>query len=125
MVENNQRDGFVKPNNSAASPHTQAAGLKPTPIQVLAVRPLDGTSSVRAFVDLQVGGFKILSAKIVKQDNAKAWLAMPSMKGNGAGRRAWITPVEIVSKSLRDRLTQAAVAAWQASDQLQHESSKS
>jgi DNA-binding cell septation regulator SpoVG len=95
-------------------------------IRVLAIRHLDGRSSVKAFVDIQVGGFKILSAKIVKQDGTKAWLAMPSVKGDGTGRRAWITPVEITSKTLRDRLTQAAVEAWQsASGYLQHESSKS
>jgi DNA-binding cell septation regulator SpoVG len=90
-------------------------------LTVLALRHLDGKSSVKAFVDLQVGGFKILSAKIVKQDAARPWLAMPSVKGDGEGKRAWITPVEITSRPLRDRITEVAIEAWERSLQRQPE----
>jgi DNA-binding cell septation regulator SpoVG len=76
-------------------------------IQVLTIRKLDGKSSVKAFCDLQIGGVKVMGAKIVQQDGQKAWLAMPSVKTE----RAWQNVVEL-SKPLRERATEVVLAAW-------------
>jgi DNA-binding cell septation regulator SpoVG len=76
-------------------------------IQVLTIRKLDGKSSVKAFCDLQIGGVKVMGAKIVQQDGQKAWLAMPSAKT----QRAWQNVVEL-SKPLRERATEVVLAAW-------------
>jgi DNA-binding cell septation regulator SpoVG len=77
-------------------------------IQVLAIRKLDGRSSVKAFTDLRIGGVTIKGAKIVQQDGQKAWLAMPSVKTD----RAWQNIVEL-SKPLCERCTEAVLAAWE------------
>lgn len=76
-------------------------------IQVLAIRKLDGKSTVKAFVDIQIGGVTLKGCKIVQQDGQSAWLAMPSVKGN----HGWTNTVEL-SKPLRDRVNEAVLAAW-------------
>jgi DNA-binding cell septation regulator SpoVG len=78
-------------------------------IEVLAIRRLDGTTTVKAFVDLRLGGVTLKGCKIVQQDGQKAWLAMPSVKTE----RAWQNVVEL-SKELRQRATDAVLAAWEA-----------
>jgi DNA-binding cell septation regulator SpoVG len=77
------------------------------PITILAIRKLGGNSTVKAFVDLQIGGVTIKGAKIVQQDGQKAWLAMPSIKTE----RAWQNVVEL-TKPLRERATEVVLAAW-------------
>jgi DNA-binding cell septation regulator SpoVG len=76
-------------------------------IEVLAIRRLDGKGSVKAFVDLRLGGVTIMGAKIVQQPDQRAWLAMPSVKTE----RAWQNVVEL-SKPLREKATEAVLAAW-------------
>jgi DNA-binding cell septation regulator SpoVG len=78
------------------------------PIEVLAIRKLDGSTTVKAFVDLRLGGVTLKGCKIVQQEGQKAWLAMPSIKTE----RAWQNVVEL-SKELRERATEVALAAWQ------------
>jgi DNA-binding cell septation regulator SpoVG len=77
------------------------------PISVLAFRKLDGKSTVKAFVDLQLGGVT-KGAKIVQQPDQRAWVAMPSVKTE----RAWQNVVEITSKDLRQRINDVVLAAW-------------
>jgi DNA-binding cell septation regulator SpoVG len=93
------------------------AAMSAAPISVVAIRHLDGKSSVKAFIDLQVGGLTIKGCKIVQQDGQKAWLAMPATKLT----HGWVNTVEISSRLLRDRLTEVAVAAWEQSLQRQPE----
>jgi hypothetical protein len=50
---------------------------RPTPIEVLSILRLDGSTSARAFVDVRLGGVTIKGAKIVQQDGQWRWLAMP------------------------------------------------
>jgi DNA-binding cell septation regulator SpoVG len=76
-------------------------------ITVLAIRKLDGKSTVKAFVDLQLGGVKIMGAKIIQQEGQKAWLGMPAVKGN----HGWTNTVEL-SKHLREKVTEVVLAAW-------------
>lgn len=78
------------------------------PIQVLAIRKLDGKSAVRAFVDLKLGGITIRGAKIVKQDGQRPWVAMPAIQT----KRAWLNVVEL-SPELRQRVTAVALEAWE------------
>ncbi len=77
-------------------------------IEVLAIRHLDGKSAVKAFVDLRLGGVVIKGAKIVQQAGQQPWLAMPAVKTD----RAWLNVVEL-SKELRARATEVALAAWE------------
>jgi DNA-binding cell septation regulator SpoVG len=76
-------------------------------IQVLAIRKLDGKSTVKAFVDVQIGGVTLKGCKIVQQPDQRAWLAMPSTKSD----RGWNNVVEL-SKPLRERATAVVLAAW-------------
>ena len=80
----------------------------PAAIRVLSIRALDGRSSVKAFVDIQVGGVAIKGAKIVQQDGRNPWLAMPAIKTT----RAWQNVVEL-SKPLRERAIEVVLAAWE------------
>jgi DNA-binding cell septation regulator SpoVG len=82
------------------------------PIEVLAIRQLDGRTSVKAFVDLRIGGVTIKGAKVVRQDGQQAWLAMPAVKLE----RGWSNTVEL-SKPLRERVTEVVLAAWNAQRQ--------
>jgi hypothetical protein len=77
-------------------------------IEVLAIRRPGGQSSVKAFVDIRLGGVTIKGAKIVQQDGQKPWLAMPAIKTE----RAWLNVVEL-SKELRERATEIALEAWE------------
>jgi DNA-binding cell septation regulator SpoVG len=77
-------------------------------IEVLAIRRLDGKSTVKAFVDLRIGGITLKGCKIVQQPDQKAWLATPSIKLE----RGWTNVVEL-SKPLRERVTEVVLAAWQ------------
>jgi DNA-binding cell septation regulator SpoVG len=83
-------------------------------IEVLAIRRLDGKSAVKAFVDLRLGGVTIKGAKIIQQANQQAWLAMPAVKTE----RAWLNVVEL-SKELRARATEVALAAWEQAQRTQ------
>jgi DNA-binding cell septation regulator SpoVG len=76
-------------------------------IAVLAIRRLHGTGTVKAFCDLQLGGVKIMGAKIVQQDGKRAWIAMPAVKGS----HGWTNTVEL-SQPLRQRVTEVVLAAW-------------
>jgi DNA-binding cell septation regulator SpoVG len=82
------------------------------PIEVLAIRKLDGASSVKAFVDVQIGAIALKGCKIVQQDGHRAWIATPSVKTN----HGWQNVVEITSKDLRHRITDVVLAAWEAAD---------
>ena len=76
-------------------------------LEVIAIRRLDGKSTVKAFVDLRLGGVTIKGAKIIQQDGRAAWLGMPAVKTE----RAWQNVVEL-SHELRQRATEVVLAAW-------------
>jgi DNA-binding cell septation regulator SpoVG len=82
-------------------------------IEVLAIRAVNGAGTIRAFVDLQVGAVRILGAKLVQEANQRPWLAMPSTKSD----RGWNNVIEITSKELKARLTEAVLAAWSTRQQ--------
>jgi DNA-binding cell septation regulator SpoVG len=78
-------------------------------IEILAIRRLDGESTVKAFIDIRLGGVVIKGAKVVKQDDRAAWLAMPAVKLT----HGWANTVEL-SKPLREKATEIALAAWES-----------
>ena len=67
---------------------------------------LDGAGSVKAFVDIRVGGITIKGAKIIQQPDRRAWLGMPAVKTE----RAWHNVVEITSAKLRQAITEVVLA---------------
>jgi DNA-binding cell septation regulator SpoVG len=77
-------------------------------IEVLAIRKLDGKSAVKAFVDVRVGALVSKGGKIVGQEGQRAWYATPSIKTD----HGWLQVVEIASKDLRQRITDAVLEAW-------------
>jgi DNA-binding cell septation regulator SpoVG len=83
-------------------------------IEVLAIRRLDGKSTVKAFCDVKIGGVTLKGCKIVQQDGQRAWLAMPSIKTE----RAWQNVVEL-SKPLREAATEIVLAAWESRQKTQ------
>jgi DNA-binding cell septation regulator SpoVG len=78
------------------------------PIKVLAIRKIDGKSAVKAFVDVRVGALVLKGGKIVCQEGQRAWYATPSIKTD----HGWLQVVEIASKDLRQRITDAVLEAW-------------
>ena len=100
--------------NTASAPDRQSSPPEArhgAAIKVISIRRLDGKSTVKAFVVFQLGGLKVSGAKIVQQPDQAAWVAMPSVKGEGS--RGWLTPVEITSRPLRERITAALLEAWE------------
>jgi hypothetical protein len=89
---------------------TTATAPRPAAIEVIAIRHLDGQTAVKAFLDLQLGGITLKGCKIVQQENARPWLAMPATKSD-RGRN---NVVEL-TKELRKRATEIALEAWQHS----------
>lgn len=81
-------------------------------IEVVAIRKYDGTGSLKAFVDIRLGGITLKGCKIVQQDDKAAWVAMPSTKTE----HGWQNVVE-VTKSLRERITDVVLAEWQQREQ--------
>ena len=77
------------------------------PIEVVRMHRLDGAGSVKAFVDIRVGGITIKGAKIIQQPDRRAWLGMPAVKTE----RAWHNVVEITSAKLRQAITEVVLAA--------------
>jgi hypothetical protein len=77
-------------------------------IEVVAIRPTDGKSSVKAFCNVKIGGVTVKGAKIVRQVGQRPWLAMPAVKTD----HGWQNIIEL-SKPLRDRVTEVVLAAWQ------------
>jgi hypothetical protein len=86
---------------------SEAAAMT-APIEVLAIRKLDGTTTVKAFVDFRYGGVTVKGAKIIRQDGQRAWLGIPAVKGN----HGWTNTVEL-SKPLRERVTEVVLEAWE------------
>ena len=76
-------------------------------IEVLAIRRLDGKSSVKAFCDVRLGGVVLKGCKVIQQDGQRPWLALPSIKTE----HGWQNVVEL-SKPLRERVTGVVLAAW-------------
>jgi DNA-binding cell septation regulator SpoVG len=79
------------------------------PIEVLAIRKLDGTTTVKAFVDVRVGALVLKGGKVVCQPGQRAWYATPGVKTD----HGWQQVVEITSKELRQRITDAVLEAWE------------
>jgi DNA-binding cell septation regulator SpoVG len=75
---------------------------------VLAIRPVTSTGTIRAYIDLQLGGITIMGARIVRQGEQRPWLGMPGIKTN----HGWQNVVEL-SKPLREKVTEIVLAAWQ------------
>jgi DNA-binding cell septation regulator SpoVG len=79
------------------------------PIEVLRIHRLHGGGSVKAFVDLRLGGLSIFGAKIVQQEGQRAWVGMPSQK-SADGK--WRLIVAVDSKPLRERISAVVLDAW-------------
>ena len=79
------------------------------PIEVLSIRRLDKPdTTVKAYVDLRIGGVTVCGVKIIQQNGKPAWLAMPGLKTN----HGWSNTVEL-SKPLRERVTEVVLEAWE------------
>jgi DNA-binding cell septation regulator SpoVG len=78
------------------------------PIEVVAIRRLDGSNSVKAFVDVRCGGITLKGCKIVQQDGQRAWLATPATKTN----HGWQNVVEL-SGPLHERVTEVVLQPWE------------
>jgi DNA-binding cell septation regulator SpoVG len=86
-------------------PQTQA-------IEILEIRPSAKPGTIKAFVDVGVGGVTLRDCKVVMQDGQKSWVAMPSSSWTGSdGKVRWRQLVEL-SPALRDRVSEAVLEAW-------------
>ena len=69
-----------------------------------------GKSTVKAFVDIRLGGIALKGCKIVQQDGQRPWLATPAVKTD----HGWPQIAEFASKELRERVTAVVrAAAWE------------
>ena len=77
-------------------------------IEVLETRRLDGSGTVKAFVDLRIGAIALKGCKVVQEEGQRAWLAMPSIKTD----HGWQNVIEITSKDLLQQITDVVLEAW-------------
>lgn len=82
-------------------------------IEILEIRPFNGPGNVRAFTSIRVGGVTIHGAKIVRQPEQVAWLAMPDRAYTDAGgKQKWAAVVEL-TPDLRRRVNETVIAEWE------------
>jgi DNA-binding cell septation regulator SpoVG len=89
------------------------AGRRPTSIEVLELRTVDGMGNLKAFARL--GAVVIHGCRVIQQPRQKAWVALPQQP---ARRKAdgtdwgWYPVVEIVNPELLARVRAAVLEAW-------------
>jgi DNA-binding cell septation regulator SpoVG len=90
--------------------------MTPAAIEILDLRRTENAGNVRAFVSIRIGSVTIRDAKIIKQRDQRAWLAMPDKPWQGADGKTRYTAIIELSPSLKERVSDAALAAWEAQD---------
>jgi hypothetical protein len=90
-------------------------------IKVLAVRSLDGSSPLKAFVDLQVNGWTINDFRIVKQNGQRAWVSPPQASWRDGDGQTHYRSILSVPGELKQRIEVAVLSAWE----LDHRNGKS
>ena len=86
-------------------------------IEILSIRPLMESGTVRAFVDFRIEGkLTIKGAKVIQQAGQQAWVAMPDRQYEQDGETRWAPIVKIEDAGLREKIQVAILAAWEAED---------
>jgi hypothetical protein len=81
-------------------------------IEVVAIKPIAGGGSAKAFVTVRVGGITIKECKIVQQAGQRPWLAPPDRPWTGSdGKPRYARLVEL-DKDLHERVTAAVLQEW-------------
>jgi len=86
--------------------------VKPSSIRVISVK-LVQHATIKAVVDIQVGGVKIIGAKIIQQAGQKPWLALPAVEYLDAGGTRKFAPTMELSADLKRRVEAAVLQAWE------------
>jgi len=83
-------------------------------IEILNIRPLQGSGTVQAFVDFRVNEkLTVYGAKIIRQDGQQAWVAMPDRSYEVDGETRYAPIVKIEDPGLKEKIQQAILAAWE------------
>ena len=84
-------------------------------IRVVNLSLVEKPGTIRAFAEVQVGrSLRINDVKLIQQPGQKPWVAMPSRDYVGADGKKHYAPVVEVKDALKDAITAAVLAAWQA-----------
>ena len=86
-------------------------------IEILNIRPLQGSGTVKGFVDFRVNEkLTVYGAKVIKQDGQQAWVAMPDRSYEVDGQKKYIPVVRIDDPALKEKVQLAILAAFEAED---------
>lgn len=99
------------PSVSRVQTAIRAQAPRPSAIQVLEVRTLEGMGNLRAFVTVKLGAVVIHGCRVIQQPNQKAWVSLPQQK---SGER-YYSVVEITRKELLEQVKSAVLEAWERS----------
>lgn len=91
-------------------PQPDLSTQPPTPIEVLNIRPCGGGGNLRAFATVRVGALVIADCRIVQQPGQRPWVSMPVRERGGR----FLPIVRIVSDSLKTRINEVVLAAWES-----------
>jgi DNA-binding cell septation regulator SpoVG len=85
-------------------------------IQVIAIRFID-KGAVRAIADVGLGSsLTIREFKVIQQSGQRAWVSPPSREWKGTDGKRHFTPLVELLGSLRKRVEQAVLEAWERSE---------
>jgi hypothetical protein len=88
---------------------------RPSAIEVLEVRRVNGRGSLKAFAKVRLGCITIDSCRIIQQPGGDPWLALPQLpvRRRPGGRSAdWAPMVEITNPAVLVQLREAVLAVW-------------
>lgn len=79
-------------------------------LEIVRLHRMDGTSKIKAFVDISIGGFVIKGLRVVEGKNG-LFLGMPQGKAKDG---KWYDSVYAADKETEQNLSQMVLAAYQA-----------
>lgn len=92
-------------------------------VEVLRFKPFTrNNSSLRAFVDIQLGGVTINDCRIIQQDGQKAWLSMPQKEVPQPDGKKNYYPLVKLSERLEKIVNEIVIFKWQEFNQPKKES---
>lgn len=87
---------------------------EPSEVQVLRIRPVLKPGSLRAFVDIKVGGIIMNKLRIFQENGKEPSVGMPTESFKPThGPTRYTRLIEIEDKKLMDQISQAVLKAWE------------
>lgn len=83
-------------------------------IEVENIRELDGRGSLKAFVDIRIGGTLFRSWRIVQQTGQKPWVSPPVERWSGKDGKTRYTRLVEFPADFQKAVESAILGAWES-----------